>query len=611
MNLNNKAQNTMNSNQFSLAATRTSAAPAFVDGQPVLAQRILPAHRRFTVPSDRAALVVRDSAAAHVLEAGDHRVRGFFQSTPELYLYRPGAHFLPLWITGLATADGKAINLGWRIQVQVTDVFRTWEVWLRNLAGEWLPIPAEQVSARVADLAQELVQRYGLSDLRTDANVRRTVAGELSLLLHKQLAEYGLEFAAAFDPQQMRFMTEADVVAAQREREALQRVLADERLQTEINRIDNEEALAYRLQEAAAARGVPLDAQGAADMAQAAGANTTQPAAATLQQNLAAPAARPTPAPVHLNGADHRARHHVFQRLSLLVLVTSLVAALALAAIWIFRPDLVATVDGRNQVIAAVAGIAILGVLTAWVIDQIIRWEAHRSAERMLIEANLEDNEVKDSRLHLRHILMLLAALLSVGVTAAVLWMPDHVNWLRMVGSLLGLLGAAFAIRIDWLYNINQANRVMARARHRIATARLTNAQRTRNHVKLQASLAAELAVVHQRLADSAGPAYRTLRDRQLVQRINRLLDTVEALQGRVESLEQALQQRSDEEWSAVDEHMERLAEHVAACAAAAQALHTAAQQNNRVEAPRQMDKLEAAVHNMADELTRWQATAT
>lgn len=587
------------------------APPAFIDGQPVLAQRIQSTGRRYTVPPDNQALLVRDERAVALLDAGTHRIRTLWQSAPELYCYRTGAHFLPLWLTRLATADGKPVNLSWRVRVQVSDAARAWANWLRFQEGEWLPLPAAQVSARLADPAQDLVQRYTLSDLRTDPEVRSAVAAELHLLLHRQLQEFGLELALSPDPQQMRFMTEADVVAAQREQEALQRLLADEQLRSELNRIDNEEALAHRLREAAAAQGVALDEQRAADMAQSASVNPSQSAAAVLQQNMAAPLRQPTPAAVTLATAEHRAQHHVFRRLSLLVLVTTLVAALVLAAIWIYRPDLVSTDNGRNQVVAAVAGIAILGVLAAWVLDQIIRWQAHNSAERMLIEANLEGSEHKESRLQVRHVLMLLAALLGVGVATAALWMPDHVNWLRMVGSVMGLVGAAFAIRIDWLYNINQANRVMAKARRQIANAQLSAAQRTHNHVKLQLSLSAELEVVRQRLQQSADLAYRTLGDRPLNRRIRSLDDpTVKTLLTRVQTLERALQERSIDEWAEVDAHVERLQTTAQQSSACAEALQRAAQQGNRTEATLQMDKLEDLVHTMADELTRWKATA-
>lgn len=587
------------------------AAPAFIDGQPVLAQRVQPTARRYTVPADCQALLVRDERAVALLDAGTHRIRTLWQAAPELYRYRTGAHFLPIWLTDLATADGKPVNLGWRVRVQVSDAPRAWANWLRFQQGEWLPLPSAQVSARLADPAQDLVQRYTLSDLRTDAEVRGAVAAELHLLLHRQLQEFGLELAVSPDPQQMRFMTEADVVAARREQEALQRLLADEKLRSELNRIDNEEALAHRLREAAATQGVPLDEQRAADMAQAAGADPSQSAAAALQQTLAAPPRQPTPAPVTLATAEHRAQSHLFRRLSLLVLVTTLVAALVLAAIWIYRPDLIATDDGRNQVIAAVAGIAILGVLISWVIDQIIRWQAHTSAERMLIEANLEGSEHKESRLQVRHVLMLLAALLGVGVATAALWMPDHVNWLRMVGSVMGLVGAAFAIRIDWLYNINQANRVMAKARRQIANAQLSAAQRTHNHVKLQLSLSAELEVVRQRLQQSAELAYRTLGDRPLNRRMRTLDDpTVKELLARVQTLERALQERSLDEWAEVDAHVERLQSTAQQSSACAESLQRAAQQGNRAEATLQMDKLEDLIHTMADELTRWKATA-
>src|SRR5690606_26425536 len=229
---------------------------------------------------------------------------------------------------------------------------------------------------------------------------------------------------------------------------------------------------------------------------------------------LAATPDRPTPTPVTLAPAEHRARHHVFKRLSLLVLIAATVSAIALAAIALLRPELMATEAQRNQVLGAVIGIAIVGVIVAWVIDQVIRWQAQQSAERMLIEANLDTPEDFDGRMEARHIVMLIGAFVGIGIAAAALWLPDHVNWLRAVGAGVGLLGAAFAIRLDWLHNVNRANQVVSQAQRRIASARLDASQRARAHTKLQATLSTELALVNRRLDDAATLAYRNLNDR-------------------------------------------------------------------------------------------------
>lgn len=589
---------------------RTSSGPAFVGGQPVLAQRLLPAARRYTVPAGKRALLVRDDRAVVLLDAGTHRVRTVWQSVPELYQYRVDAHWLPLWLTQLATADGKPVNLGWRVRVQVADASQVWASWLCHLEGEWLPLPAEQLSARLADPAQDLVQRYVLSDLRADGGVRSALAAELHLLLHRLLSDYGLELAASPDPQQLRFMTEADVVAARREQEVLRRALADEQLRSELNRIDNEAVLVARLREVAAGQGVALDAERAVDLVQSARSENDPKTVAALQRSLAAPSPLSTSAPVVLPTVGNTPQPRWFRRLSLLVLITALVAALILAAIWIYRPDLITTDGGRNQVVAAVAGIAIFGVLVAWVLDQVIRWQAHNSAERMLIEANLEGLDHKESRLQVRHVLMLLGALLGVGVSTAALWIPDHINWLRMVGSVLGLLGAAFAIRIDWLYNIHQANRVVAQARRQITNAQLNGAQRARSQAKLRLRLGAELEVVRRRLQQSADLAYRIVGDRSLHRRIRALDDpTVKTLLLRVQTLEDLLPERVLDEWAEVDAQIDRLQQTAQQCSSSAEALQRALQQNSRGEAIVQMDKLDDFVHTMLDELTRWKAT--
>ena len=484
---------------------------------------------------------MRNSEPDRVLSAGQHKVRGFFQAEPELYLFRPDNHFLPLWITHLGTADGRPVTLGWRVQVQIADVRRLWEGWLRHQQSEWIAVPAELVSARLADSAQLLVQRYSLDDLRGDGEVRRQVAGKLNLLIKEQLGALGLELAGPVDPQLLRFLSEADVVATARERAALRRTLEDERLDAELNRLNNVEALADRLQTAAFAAGNPISAVTAQELAQQTLGVTGRTTAVALDQVLAAPPPQPTPAaPAPLPPVEHRGQQHVFRRLSLIVLIASLLAAMTLATIALMRPELMATETQRNQ-LAGVVGIAILGVLSAWVIDQMIRWEAQRSAERLLLEANLETTEVSDSRLEARHILTLVSAMAGIAVTAAALWMPQHLNWVHVVATGIGLITAALAIRIDWLHNINRADQVTANAQRRIASARLNAVQRQRTHTKLQATMSAELEIVRQRLDESAGVAYQRLDDRSLNRRLRGLETSVKQQIRQVRALEQAV----------------------------------------------------------------------
>src|SRR5690606_20772464 len=162
-----------------------------------------------------------------------------------------------------------------------------------------------------------------IEDLRSNGDVRRQLGSALGASLKPQLAAFGLETASHPDPLQIRFLTSEDRAAAARESAALQRVLADEQLRTELNRIDNGEALAQRLQEAAASQGEqvsPATANAIADQALNAG---TQNHAGAIQAVLAATPDRPTPTPVTLAPAEHRARHHVFKRLSLLVLIAA------------------------------------------------------------------------------------------------------------------------------------------------------------------------------------------------------------------------------------------------------------------------------------------------
>jgi len=577
------------------------------EGLPVIAQRVVPATRRVTIPLAMEALVIRDGAPVRTLPAGTHRVRGLLQTTPELYLYAPDAHFLPVWITDLTTIDGRNVALSWRLQTQIADVRRLWESWLRLQAADRIGLPAEVISARVADTAANLVQRYTIDDLRTNGDVRRQIGSALGASLKPQLAAFGLETANHPDPLQIRFLTSEDQAAAARERATLQRVLADEQLRTELNRIDNGETLAYRLQEAAAAQGEqvsPATANAVADQAlNAPGQNH----AAAIQAVLAATPERPTPAPVTLAPAEHRARHHVFKRLSLMVLIAATISAITLAAIALLRPDLMATDAQRNQLLGGVVGIAIVGVVIAWVIDQVIRWQAQQSAERMLIEANLDTPEDFDGRMEARHIVMLLGAFVGIGIAAAALWLPDHVNWLRAVGAGVGLLGAAFAIRLDWLHNVNRANQVVAQAQRRIASARLDASQRARAHTKLQATLSTELAVVNRRLDESASLAYRSLSDRALTRRLRALAGASGQLQTQAEHLEKVKGQRSDGEWATIDEQMDQLQTLVMEAGLLSAELHTSLQQRAAI-APGAVDKLEEIIHNSQDAFVRWQA---
>ncbi len=577
------------------------------EGPPALARRILPTTRQVKIPPGMEALIVRDGAPLRTLPSGTHAVRSLLQSTPELYLYHPDAHFLPIWITDLATIDGRSVALSWRLHTQIADVRRLWQGWLRFQTAEWIGLPADVISARLADTAASLVQQYALEDLRTNRDVRRQVGSALGAALTPQLVALGLETATHPDPLQMRFLTGEEQAAAARERAALQRVLADEALRAELNRIDNHALLADRLQQAAAAQGAPLAPATVTAVVQDALGAAALPPAAALHSVLAATPDQPTPAPVILAPAEHRASHHLFKRLSLLVLIAATVSAIALAAIVLLRPDLLATDAQRNQVLGAVVGIAIVGVLGAWVIDQVIRWQAQQSAERMLMEANLATAEEHVGRMEARHVLMLLGAFVGIGVTAAAFWLPDHVNWLRVVGAGVGLLGAAFAIRIDWLHNVNRANQVVAQAQRRIARARLDASQRARAHTKLQVTLGTELAVVNRRLDDSATLAYRHLHDRSLTRRLRTLASATGQLQSPVEHLEQAQGPRSDGEWAAIDDQMAQLQAWVLQAGTLSAELHTSLQQRRAV-APGVVDKLEEIIQNSSDALVRWRA---
>jgi ferritin-like protein len=215
-----------------------------------------------------------------------------------------------------------------------------------------------------------------------------------------------------------------------------------------------------------------------------------------------------------------------------------------------------------------------------------------------------------NSRIELRHILTLVGALAGVAVTAAALWLPDHVNWVRVVGTTVGLLTAALAIRIDWLHNINRANQSMTSAQRKIASAKLGAAQRRRNHVKLQATLSAELEIVRQQLDTAASLAYRTLNDRSLNRRLRALESSVKQEIRQVHDLEEALAQRKPDEWDDVDQHIKRLRNAVQEASRAAAHLATQVQQGKNAGTLSSVDNLEQKIRNLSAELARWTAIA-
>lgn len=582
---------------------------AVAAGLPSLARRIVPDSRHYSVPAGHEALLVRDDTPERTIPAREHRVRGFFQSTPELYLFSSGLHFLPLWITDLTTADGRAVHLGWRVEVEITDARALWDGWMRLQMEDLIPVPAELVASRMADSVQHLIQRYSLADLRSDGKVRDQVGRALSFVLKEQLDPLGLAIGAQFDAQQLRFLTAADLAAAARERAELQRILADEQLQTELNRLDNAEALAYRLQEEAATRGVVVEPQTAVDLAQQALALAGQAPATALQETLSIPAPETTPAPIALAAPAPTTSHNILKRISMLVLVGMLLAAVTLAVIAVLKPDLLATDTQRNQVLLGVAILAFVGVVFAWVIDQAIRWDAQRTADALLRDANLDLEEERDGRLELRHVFMLFGAMLGVGAAAAALWLPDHATWLRVAGAIVGFLGAAVAIRVDWLHNVERATAVVQRAQRRIAASQLDAAQRTRRHQQLQADLSAELEIVGRRLDEAAPLVYSRLHNRPLYNRVLGLRRTVDELSPRVAVLQLAAA-RPTAEWAEVDDHMDLLRAELGQAVGLAGELVAHAQRGQADGADDLATDLEQAIHTLEDELTRWKAVA-
>ncbi len=592
----------------------------FADDQTIWAQRLRPKHRRTRVAASCEALLVRDGQPERTLPSGEQRVRGFAQSAPELYLFQTTPLALPLWITTLATADGEAVNLGWMLDVQTVNAAQAWAAWWMHQSTDAIPLPLAQLAAHAADPVQDLLQRYTLSDLRTNADVRRFVAGRLSLLLREPLAGYGLEIAAPPDAQALRFVSDADLAAAEHSRQLAARLLEDGKLQTELNRITNVEVLAMRLADAARARGEELDPTAAlaaaadrlADRAPVAtnGASPAAPNALPFPGQEPATAAPATPLPVTLSASPHGGAHPILRRLSLLVITSSLLAALGFGAIALLRPDLLDGAAERNRVFGMVVGLAFAGVLVSWLIDQAMRLQAEHSAERILIAAELESDEVHNTHLQLRHILILVGAMLGVGITAATFWWPESVLWLRVISSAVGLLAAGFAIRLDWLHNVNRANYVVADAQRRVAEARLQAAGRRTQHAVMQKNLMGELKLLVRNLAEAGTLAYSALRDRELVRTLAQLQARAEQMQTLAGELP-SVAGGDEAERTEFALRAAQINEQMAAATAQAAALTAALDARDGPAARQAGATLATALKSLEAQLLRWQHAAT
>jgi len=578
-------------------------------GQEVVAWREIPPQRHYTVPADQAALLVRQGEADRILPPGRHTVRSIFQPPPEIYRYKTTPQFFPIWITDLSSADGKAANLGWRIQVKVVDAHCLWRRWLHQQAADAIPLPGGQVSARLADKVQEeLMQRNSLGDLRGDREVRRQVAGKLSLLLRDELQRFGLQIAAEFDPQQLRIQTAADLAAAAAERDALARMRADSHLQTQLEVLQDVEVVTYRLREWLEGNGATLDDPTLARIAQAvvAGANPTAGMLAAMQAATAPatlpPASVEPPLPPPVN------RWHMVRRLGQYVGVGTLLIVLTLLLITFLRPELITPEARRNQTMLWVIGVATVGLVATWIIDQVMRWEAHREAQAMLAAAQIEQQDLRLGRLQLRHILWLFGALLGVASVAVALWLPEYQEILRIGAASVGVLGAAYAIRIDYLHNVEQANLTIAQAQRRIASAQISASEQARRLAQRKATLQSELAVISHRLEASSSLIYRTLRNRRLSARLHQQQASVDALLPRVHQMATGVAASAPEAWQAVERQITQIETATRRCTQLAQDLYVAAQQNAGDACERLASELELAVQELDDELKRWQA---
>jgi hypothetical protein len=593
------------------------APPAAANAGPDnIARRVRPEERSYAIPSGQEALLVRGDRPQRVLPGGrTQRVRGWFQPAPELYLFSLDDHFLPLWITGLVDSEGHGVNLSWRVRVQVADVRTLWAKWLRYAEEDIIPLPADPINARLADPAQAVVRRYAVADLRTDLDVRRQAGHALAAALREQLAIFGLELAAAPDPLQLRFQTDAELAAAEAERARLQRMLDDEALEAELARMEKGEMLEERLRAWCDARGLEVDDPVIQDAT--ARALDGEPPVAALNQAIQAAENTPPPGYATPADVDFRADAGVDAReqgwnrwwyLSRFLVFATILTTLTVALISYLQPEMMHLAGDRTRTTLLVLGMAFMGLLIAWIIDQIVRWQAQRTAARMLAKAHLENGEAHIKRLQMRHIFKLIGA--SVGLIAAgiALYSPAYYPLLRVTGAVIGLVGAGYVIHLDWLSNFETAQSAMDGARRRIASVRLTSAQRVRAQTRLRANMAAECQVADARLEAAASLAYSSLRDRVLYRRIRRLQERLRDQVSRADALEAAIADRSDPEWDEVDEQIERLNQRVAACSRLAAEVEACARDRNDEGTTRAVAQLEEESARLADLLTRWQA---
>lgn len=589
-----------------------------------IALRTLPDRRWAEIPAQHNALLVRDDRPDRVLPPGRQRVRRLFQPQPELYTFPTQPQPLFLWVTDLFTAEGKAVNLSWKLVVEIADPALLWQHWLQFQEDDHISAPGAAISGEIADAVQELVQRHGLEELRTDADIRRIIGGQISLRLREELTGYGLAIARQLDYQHLRFQTDADLTAAEVERETLGRMLEDARLQSAIHRLDNAEVLTYRLREWLEQNQATLSPQTLDEIARETLDEDNEPGVAEVLQQRQAdrlPDLPPTPAVVNLeaelNRSAHEGRWHVLHHLSHFILIATALAALVLAVIAIFEPGMLATDEQRARTAGIVGGTAFIGLFVAWMVDQILRWEARKTARRLLEQANLNHADEETNRLEVRHILILLAALLALTGATVSLWLPDLYPWLRLGGAGVGLLGAVIAIRYDWLRNLEHSRQEVRRAWRTVAgvrlqTPRITAEERARRHARTQADLNAEVQASLDYLDEARQRVFREMKERPLYARIQRVHERIAAFPPRIQAMQAAADAHyaDGQEDSEVARQRAALSEEVRRCGELAQAVYWYAQQKEVNALADRLTELEQSALEAQSLLARWDAVA-
>lgn len=582
---------------------------------PTPVQRLRPTGRHVEVPEGHRGLVVREGRPERTVPPGRQRIRGLLEPRPEIYIYPEEAFPLFLHLEDLHDAEGRPLHLSWKLRVRVDDPSTYWAEWLNLHPQDQIPGPDELIAARIADPIQQEVARYALEDLRTDPEIRYRVG--MTVLRHTQqeLRRLGLTVAQEPDPQRMRFYTAQERLAAEQERELLAGMRADERLQRTIRQLEDVDTLSHYLVEWLQDHGRQADPDTVMQLAEAILRGRMEPSVADLQTATVPPSLGgpmdidPETLDELVDGRHGRGFTHLRYHFGQMILLAGTLAALVLAGVWIFRPEMFWDNERPHLVVGLVVGIALGGLLVAWFADRLIRRHARRTAQRLLAEIDPAVDEAEDlDRMEMRHVLMLLGAFLAVAAAGVALWFPDYYPWVRFGGAVVTLVAAALAIRYDWIRTMEHAVETVARAQRRVAGARLNALQYRRLHRRLQADLAAQAGALREVLHQAREYAFRAWRDRSMYRTVDGLIRRLDTLAPRLEELAPAAPLRRLEDPQTVETYDAALQDEMQRCADLAQALYGHMLQGEKERAAEALQELERRLTGLQALLARRQA---